>query len=107
MAYWSEREHIDAKLLKYSSDRCAYCGKLISLADMEKDHVVPKVKGGISNNHNYLPSCRPCNLHKHDNPPDNPVQLALNLPRVFCPPRITSRVSKLISKATKQENAKS
>lgn len=42
--------------------RCAYCGKRRPL---ERDHVVPLVRGGRHSIGNLLPACRPCNSSKH------------------------------------------
>lgn len=43
---------------------CAYCGKEISIGDMQADHIVPKRLGGTSEIENLNPSCRSCNHYK-------------------------------------------
>ena len=43
---------------------CAYCGKEISLKEMQIDHLVSKDNGGLDEPSNYMPSCRDCNLFK-------------------------------------------
>jgi hypothetical protein len=57
---------------KYSG-HCAYCGKEISLKDMQVDHIVPKrahplylidLPNGVDGADNLNPSCRRCNHYK-------------------------------------------
>jgi 5-methylcytosine-specific restriction endonuclease McrA len=45
--------------------RCAYCGVRPD-GLLEKDHVVPLVKGGRHAIANILPACKDCNGHKSD-----------------------------------------
>lgn len=44
---------------------CAYCGEPAT----EVDHVVPLRRGGVDEESNLVPACKPCNLGKvvHDN----------------------------------------
>lgn len=44
--------------------RCAYCGLPIELAQMQVDHVHPKVAGGTDDLRNLAPACRYCNNYK-------------------------------------------
>ena len=57
--------------------RCAYCGRIISLEDMQIDHLVPKYRTlsdadlrelgkqrGSDDIDNLMPACRPCNYRK-------------------------------------------
>lgn len=57
--------------------RCAYCGRIISLEDMQIDHLVPKYRTlsdadlrelgkqrGGDDIDNLMPACRPCNYRK-------------------------------------------
>ena len=57
--------------------RCAYCGRIISLEDMQIDHLVPKyrtlsdealrelgLQRGSDDIDNLMPACRPCNYRK-------------------------------------------
>jgi len=46
---------------------CAYCGKDISIKDMQVDHIVPKCHGGTDGIENLNPSCRRCNHYKRGN----------------------------------------
>ena len=43
---------------------CAYCGREISLKDMQVDHKIPKSNGGSDDFSNLMPSCRICNHYK-------------------------------------------
>jgi len=51
--------------------RCAYCGEQIEFKDMQVDHYWPQflshLQPGLDPNRfeNLMPSCRPCNIHKH------------------------------------------
>ena len=44
--------------------RCAYCGKEISLKEMQVDHVQSVYQGGEDSLENYRASCRACNFYK-------------------------------------------
>jgi hypothetical protein len=44
--------------------RCAYCGKSISIKDMQVDHITPRCMNGGDNPENLNPSCRRCNHYK-------------------------------------------
>lgn len=51
---------------KYNG-HCAYCGKQISIKDMQIDHKFPRVGGlcsDINEYENLMPSCRRCNHYK-------------------------------------------
>ena len=48
---------------KYNG-HCAYCGKPISIKDMQVDHILPKRNGGTDDIDNLNPSCRLCNHYK-------------------------------------------
>ena len=52
------------KVWKKFECRCAYCGRLIALKDMQVDHRVPKKNGGTDEFGNLMPSCRLCNHYK-------------------------------------------
>lgn len=43
---------------------CAYCGKEITLSEMQVDHMEPKRIGGADTFENYNPACRRCNHYK-------------------------------------------
>lgn len=44
--------------------RCAYCGKEITLKQMQVDHIHPQYLGGNDDYDNLNPSCRVCNNWK-------------------------------------------
>lgn len=43
---------------------CIYCGKKISIEEMNLDHKFPEVFGGSNDEDNLLCSCRECNMKK-------------------------------------------
>lgn len=43
---------------------CAYCGKTITIKDMQVDHIKPKRMGGTDDIKNLNPACRRCNHYK-------------------------------------------
>jgi 5-methylcytosine-specific restriction endonuclease McrA len=55
--------------LKYEG-RCAYCGEKITIENMQKDHIIPKVHfykypgKDLDKEDNLNPSCRKCNNFK-------------------------------------------
>lgn len=56
----SERTQVHEKY----DGHCAYCGKEITIAEMQVDHIKPKRNGGADALNNYNPSCRRCNHYK-------------------------------------------
>ena len=45
---------------------CAYCGKEITIKEMQIDHLKPKIFGGSDDISNLLPACRECNNYKYN-----------------------------------------
>ncbi len=45
---------------------CAYCGKGITIKEMQVDHIKPKWDGGTDAEDNLNPSCRRCNHYKRE-----------------------------------------
>ena len=47
---------------------CAYCGKIITIKEMQVDHIVPKARGwkvaDVNDYSNLMPSCSSCNRYK-------------------------------------------
>jgi hypothetical protein len=43
---------------------CAYCGKEITVSEMQADHFVSLRRGGSDEINNMLPACRSCNHYK-------------------------------------------
>jgi 5-methylcytosine-specific restriction endonuclease McrA len=50
--------------------RCAYCGQRKRTDELDLDHVLPRSRGGPHEWTNVVTSCRPCNLRKADQLPD-------------------------------------
>ena len=46
--------------------RCQYCGDILSLKDMEYEHVHPQSKGGETRWNNIVTACTKCNRKKAD-----------------------------------------
>lgn len=53
----------EAVYAKYSG-RCAYCGKEITMMQMQVDHIHPRYLGGSNDIGNLNPACRVCNNWK-------------------------------------------
>lgn len=43
---------------------CAYCGREITLKEMQVDHIQPARNGGNNRHENLHPSCKRCNHYK-------------------------------------------
>ena len=52
------------KVYEKYNGHCAYCGKAITIKDMQVDHILPKRNGGTDDIDNLNPSCRLCNHYK-------------------------------------------
>ena len=50
---------------------CAYCGKEITIKEMEVDHVIPQRYHGTDDMNNLMPSCHTCNHYKRANSLEN------------------------------------
>lgn len=62
----AERQNVYEKY----NGRCAYCGKEITYAEMQVDHLVPLggyTQSGTDNFENLMPACRLCNHYKRAN----------------------------------------
>ena len=68
------------KIYQKFNGRCAYCGRKITLKEMQVDHYYPKrmpslslAYGGfdVESFENMMPSCRACNHYKRDDLPEN------------------------------------
>lgn len=56
------------EVLKRDGFRCAYCGTVAEVAQLEVDHVIPESRGGLSELPNLVTACRDCNRGKSDKP---------------------------------------
>lgn len=52
------------KIYEKYNGHCAYCGQVISLKEMQIDHIHPQMLGGTEDAENLNPSCRICNHYK-------------------------------------------
>lgn len=57
------------KIYEKYGGHCGYCGKLITLKEMQVDHIEPKCNGfrdynKVYNEGNLMPTCRRCNHYK-------------------------------------------
>ena len=60
------KKKLRIKIWNKYDQHCAYCGQKLEYKDMQVDHIIPKVHGGIDEIKNFVPSCRPCNFYKSD-----------------------------------------
>lgn len=56
------REKVRNALIGSNERICAYCGNVADTID----HLIPKVKGGVDEEWNIVPSCKSCNSSKKD-----------------------------------------
>lgn len=52
------------KLLKDHNSRCAHCGKILTVGNMQVDHILPRTQGGSDEILNLQPLCEDCNQGK-------------------------------------------
>lgn len=62
---WSEEER--RTTLNQCGNKCARCGKKLTLTTLTMDHVIPISKGGENVQENLVALCQPCNLKKANN----------------------------------------
>lgn len=55
-----ERKKVHEKM----GGHCAYCGEIITISQMQVDHIVPISRGGADEMGNMFPACRSCNHYK-------------------------------------------
>ena len=72
---------------KYDS-HCAYCGKELTIEEMQVDHLKPLRLGGEDEMSNYMPTCRMCNHYKRGNTLEGfRKAIERKLPRLHCAQR--------------------
>ena len=54
------------RILQRDNFKCAYCGKVVSEAELEVDHIMPRSKGGSNEETNLITACFECNRGKRD-----------------------------------------
>lgn len=64
MRWGSFPEEQEKKVHEKFEGRCAYCGREITLEEMQVDHVTSIRQGGTDDFKNLFPSCRWCNHYK-------------------------------------------
>ena len=64
MRWGSFPEETRKKVHEKFEGRCAYCGREITLEEMQVDYVTPIRQGGTDDFKNLFPSCRWCNHYK-------------------------------------------
>ena len=69
-------------VLARDENRCQYCGKRFSLAQLSIDHVVPKSRGGKSSWLNVVAACSPCNTRKGGRMPHEASMRLIKQPAV-------------------------
>jgi 5-methylcytosine-specific restriction endonuclease McrA len=57
-------------LFSHYNNICSYCGHKFPSSDLNRDHIVPRSRGGKTNWDNIVPSCIPCNKKKADKTPE-------------------------------------
>lgn len=60
--------------------KCAYCGSVKQMGDLNYDHVVPRHQGGKTVWENIVSSCYPCNLKKRNRTPEQAGMALLRHP---------------------------
>lgn len=77
----------DRNDILFKRDRyvCAYCGEQYARADLTRDHVLPRSRGGRDVWENVVTACRVCNhLKKRDRTPDEAGMPLVYLPYAPC-----------------------
>ena len=59
---------------------CLYCGRALSYAQMQIEHIVPRAQGGAHGWTNVVSTCEPCNRYKNDRTPEQAGMKLLALP---------------------------
>jgi 5-methylcytosine-specific restriction endonuclease McrA len=60
--------------------RCQYCGGKFKLSDLNKDHVLPRAKGGKTVWENIVSACYKCNSDKGNRTPEQAKMKLLRAP---------------------------
>ncbi len=59
---------------------CMYCGGCFTDRELTRDHIVPKVQGGVDRWHNVVAACRRCNHFKGGRTPEQAGMELLAIP---------------------------
>ena len=60
---------------------CQYCGATPPRSELTIDHILPKVRGGVTSWENVVCACQKCNLHKGSRTPQEANMTLLSKPR--------------------------
>jgi 5-methylcytosine-specific restriction endonuclease McrA len=79
------RDHVtpvltNAQLFRRDRFMCMYCGETHSTSCLTRDHVIPQSRGGLDIWGNVVTACRPCNLLKGSQTPEEAGMPLLALP---------------------------
>ncbi len=67
-------------LFRRDEYRCLYCGGQFARADLTRDHVLPKSRGGGDRWENVVAACRRCNWQKDNQTPEEAHMPLLAIP---------------------------
>ena len=70
---------------------CAYCGCELRYEDMQIDHIMPLINGGMDVIENMLPACRCCNHRKGSENLERYRQSVSDFPKVLNRDSVTYR----------------
>lgn len=70
----------NAMLFRRDNYRCLYCGNKFTQAELTRDHVTPRSKGGLDIWENVVAACHRCNHHKADRTPEQADMELLAVP---------------------------
>ncbi len=74
-------QRLRAYILRRDNFRCVYCGAAPAHFSLHLDHVVPRVRGGVTHPANLVTACATCNLKKSAGEVELPVPVLATLAR--------------------------
>lgn len=76
----SEFRLTNPALFKRDNHQCMYCGGHFMRQELTRDHIIPKVYGGVDKWENVITSCKRCNHHKGGRTPEEAGMELLAVP---------------------------
>lgn len=67
-------------LFRRDAHQCMYCGTRFFDGELTRDHIIPKVQGGVDHWLNVVAACRRCNHHKGGRTPEEAGMELLAIP---------------------------
>ncbi len=67
-------------LFRRDGHLCLYCGQRFAVSGLTRDHVVPRLRGGLDAWENVATACAPCNLRKGARTPEAAGMTLLAVP---------------------------